>query len=608
MLSDPFPEAVRLLSALGFAVFRRGADGVLRASHGLPDWGLALFGVTGEQLDPREIADRFPVLDNFLVDANAVWSSVRYQPSVRSGIWQATDDLGRDYELEATALKIDDVGFLIVQNIALGGDAHRVLLQSGRDRMLELSREIRTYKELQIELNRARQNAEQLTQAKSDFLANMSHEVRTPLAGILGLASLLTETEQTADQAGYTQSIIDSARGLMRIVNDVLDFSRIESGKLQFEVSRFPLQEFVQVTADRFRPLAARANLTLNVHLTSPLPESIVGDALRLRQIIDNLLSNALKFTHRGSISIQVDSATLEENVPAICFSIRDTGIGIDPAHQRHVFESFAQADASTARKYGGTGLGLSIVRRLTLQMGGTVGLSSAVGVGSTFFVTIPTEVHVAGTALHAESRSESTDAESSHDVVAKSSDRNEGADREGGTERSDVAHRSTLPSASKRGGPGGVSSDESEEVRLPHPESLHVLLAEDHEINRMLVRKMLTRRGFRVREVSNGRGVLEALRVGDYDVVLMDCQMPEMDGFTATRAIRAHEQQSGEYVPIIAITAHAMAGFREKCLAEGMDGYISKPLQPEELARLVQTMATKRRRTGAARDTDHEL
>ena len=395
-----------------------------------------------------------------------------------------------------------------------------------RARNGQLAAALHAERALVAELRAAKEAAETSSRVKSQFLANMSHEIRTPMNGVLGMIELLLTTELTPRQRHYAETVQRSGETLLDVINEILDFSRIEAGRLEIEAVEFDCRQAVDDVVNLLSERASRKGLVLMHRTERNVPRAVIGDPSRVKQILTNLVGNAIKFTEHGEVRVTLSVAEREGDTCVLRFEVKDTGIGIAPEALNHIFDAFSQADGVQRHRYGGTGLGLTIARQLAQMMGGTIGVDSMPNRGSTFWFTI------------------------------------------------------RVPALA------GAGSTEAANADDPVPSSFRgrVLLAEDNMVNRELAVAMLEAAGVEVVVASDGREALQALAEGGIDVVLMDCQMPEMDGFAATRAIRAGEAGCDPRVPIVALTANAMEGDRERCLECGMDDYLSKPFKAPQL------------------------
>jgi PAS domain S-box-containing protein len=503
----------------------------------------------GQRSDAFLSANKFPGRNlQDLLPAGAVSQVRAAQERVRNSNamemveFAIEDRLGHQtYEMRLLPLSWDE-WIAVVRNITAR--------KAGEQHLKDNAQELEQKNE---ELEQALTAAREATRMKSRFLANMSHEIRTPMNGVLGMTDFLLGTALTAEQQEYAESIKRSADSLLALINDILDLSRIEAGKLRLDHVAFALAPAIAETASMFALQARAKGLEFRSNIGLDFPEAVVGDSGRLRQVLTNLLANAIKFTERGTVGLRAEIAGQTGDAIRLKFTVHDSGIGIPADEQGRLFDPFTQVDESNTRKYGGTGLGLAISKQLVELLGGEIGLESEAGKGSRFWFTATFGKSAKPSVIAPPARPKPTP----RVTAAKS--------QTGTAQRAEAAAPTAAPQS-----PALTAS-------------MRILLAEDNEINQRITLRLLQKLGLAADAVVNGREAVEALEKRKYDLVLMDCQMPDMDGFEATAVIRSREGAS-RHQTICALTANAMDGDRERCLAAGMDDYISKPVGLEKL------------------------
>jgi signal transduction histidine kinase/DNA-binding response OmpR family regulator len=520
--------AALLLYGMQFAVFERDDLGHFTAVSAAPVWFDRL-AARRPTTDPSALTEHFPALEGFLPLAEEFWQTASAE-RLQSDFWTEADNEGSEYHLLAIAVTAGSRHFLAIERADATYTNHQQLQLYAHEMVIQYET-----------ITRLNREVERATRAKGEFLATMSHEIRTPLNAILGMADLLAETHLDAEQRRYVDVFQRAGGNLLGLINDILDLSKVEAGHLELESVSFDLGGVIAEVLELTRVKADAKGLALGSSLSKDLPPILIGDPHRIRQILINLLGNAMKFTDEGRLDIEVGQDPEEQHAGALLFRVKDTGIGIPPEKLGSIFENFSQADSSTTRKYGGTGLGLAITKRLVELMGGRIWVESTLGRGSTFLFTVNLGV-----------------GDPAGQVTA------------GGHEA----------------GPRAIATS----TDLP---AVHVLLADDSEDNRFLIQEYLKRSRCHLEFAENGEIALGRMKCRHYDLVLMDAHMPVMDGYAATSAMRIWEQQHGGcHVPIIALTADAFKEAMDQSLSAGCDAHLTKPIAKVTLVEAIRRHA----------------
>jgi signal transduction histidine kinase/CheY-like chemotaxis protein len=518
-----------LFAALDLGVFEQDAGGLFRLKSHPPDW----LHLNHDAGDPIDLGDRFPLLEVFLPDCENMWAT-GIPSRIESDIWTEPDPRGGELYLQAVAMLADGRNVVVLRSLP---QALFTYQQLAHDFELEKEKVERLSRELDLK----RREAERATEAKSNFLATMSHEIRTPLNAIIGMADVLSTTALTPEQKKCVDVFQRNGVGLLNLINDILDLSKVEAGHVELEQLEFDLREVIARAMEVVEIRAAAKGLWLRQVIAPGVPVHLIGDPDRLRQIIINLLGNSIKFTDHGGLEVRVEPDPGDCRQGRLRFAISDTGIGIPADKLGSIFESFTQADSSTTRKYGGTGLGLTISRQLVELMDGRIRVESEPGAGSTFYFT-------AGFKVQEDQSERQAIAQSLHTSLA----------------------------------------DLEKTVS-----GLHILLADDSEDNRFLILAYLRRTDCAIDVAENGEMAATMFKKGHYDLVLMDVEMPVMDGYEATREIRRFEHEAmAQETPVLALTAHAFADMSARGFEAGFTDLLTKPIRNvtllEALARYV--------------------
>jgi PAS domain S-box-containing protein len=560
-------QELQASSARHAAVVEAATDGIITADAALKvriinPAGLRMFGYGQAEVLGRDLSMLLPE-DSWPVHLRQIDPLSEFGQELRSlgrqTLIRGLRSDGQHFPVEAsisrTTIEGDDLLTVILRDVTerqKAEEAYRDLNNYLELRVLQRTADLAQANErLQVqesELREAKERAEQASRMKGDFLANMSHEIRTPMNAIVGMTHLALRGTQDARLLDYLQKIQQSSRHLLGIIDDILDFSKIEADKLTFEQIDFSIATLLDNFTNLISERAYAKGLQLMQDVAPDVPDLVVGDPLRVGQVLINYGNNAVKFTHQGDIQVSVSVQHLEPDHVTLRFAVRDTGIGLTPEQAGELFQSFHQADSSTSRRYGGTGLGLAISRKLAERMGGEVGVSSQLGEGSTFWFTV----------------------------------------RLGRTQQPQPALK-PVPHTAEGVAPGAAAAHDARATGAATGTALgRILAVDDNEVNLQIARELLRNQGFDVDVALDGQQALDLVRVQAYDLVLMDMQMPVMDGLSATRAIR--QLPEGLRLPIVAMTANAMEKDRQDCLEAGMNDFITKPMDPALLAAVVQS------------------